>query len=96
MVTSVRVISWRAGSSGFRKIRVCNMEEGTEGQRQELGRLWGCIKAQAEARGVGRAGGAAVRTAVRCCWVSCKPAAQPGAWGCVTHSPSAAVTSGIK
>ena len=71
-----------------------------EGQRQELGRLWGSIKAQAEARRVGGAGRAAVRTAVRTavrsCWVSCKSAAQPGAWGCVTHSPSAAVTSGIK
>lgn len=96
MVTSVGVISWQDGSSGFRKIRVCNTEEGTEGQRQELGRLWGSIEAQAEARRVGGAGGAAVRTVVRSCWVSCKPAAQPGAWGCLTHSPSAAVTSGIK
>lgn len=71
-----------------------------EVQRQELGRLWGRIEGQAEARRVGVTGGVAVRTTVRTtvrrCWVSRKPAAQPGAWGCVTHNSSAAATSGIK
>lgn len=76
MPTSVSVISWLDGSSGFRKIRVCNTEEGMEVQRQELGRLWGRIEGQAEARRVGGTGGVAVRTTVRTtvrrCWVSRK------------------------
>ena len=96
MRTSVGVISWLDSSSGFRKIRVCNTEEETEVQRQELGRLWGRIEGQAEACRVGGTGGVAVRTTVRWCWVSHKPAAQPGAWGCITHNSSAAATSGIK
>lgn len=84
MLTSVGVISWRDGSSNFRKIRVCNPEEGTEVQRQELGRLWGRIEGQAEARRVGGTGGVAVRTTVRTtvrrCWVK-QPQARSSARG---------------